>query len=352
MKKVGVLTFHFADNFGAVLQCYALKAFLDGLEGVWAEIINYIPIAYQYPVCWESSYQQKLFCRKRKLFEDFLESRCGVKKPVCHKVTGSGFDICCVGSDQVWNVLGGWTEYFFPNVEKGIKKISYAASVGCSTEFLLLRKEQLADYISKFSAISVRERIHVSPITEISGQECECVLDPTLMIDRKNYDVLIGNKKKEYDPYLFFFWLNNDDSILRGIELANMVARKYGLKIIHSVYQDTEKLLLHNAGCMYYEGIEDFLWYIQNASFIVTNSYHGTIFSILYQKPFYVYTVCSMESRIDTLSEDLKLGSRVVNRFIPWEEISEEVDYDEIMECLNRRRRESAEFLKWALYEA
>ena len=232
MKKVGILTFHYGDNYGAVLQSYALRRTINSLPDCMAEIINYIPANYLAKKI-EAAYDDRAaYLEKRKKFEKFLDTHCGVKKEMVQHVTGEEYDYLCVGSDQVWNPIYFDEEYFFLSASYG-KKISYAASLGKPMKdcefFADMYKQNLAD----FSFLTVRESEHVDFLKETTGKECTLVLDPTLLLKRVDYEQLMCLEDNESEDYILFFWLRDNDVFLRGLELVNSIARKYNYKIVN-----------------------------------------------------------------------------------------------------------------------
>ena len=103
MKKVGILTFHYVDNYGAVLQAYALRKKINELPECRAEIINYVPSGFEYELYGNGEKYRAMLQKKRQSFEAFLSKYCGVNTPIISSVEDSGYDYYCVGSDQVWN---------------------------------------------------------------------------------------------------------------------------------------------------------------------------------------------------------------------------------------------------------
>lgn len=348
MKTVGILTFHFADNYGAVLQCYALRKAINDLPGFDAEIINYIPPQYKYPKRWDNTYEKHMFKQKRIWFDMFLKRRCGISKEVSSLVCGNEYDYYCAGSDQIWNTNDTLLEYFFPHIDANAKRISYAASIGIGVEDRNLNKTVLKKYLPQFKEISVRESEHAALIEKLIGCNCERVLDPTLLLMKDDYEQIVSTEILQKQEFIFLYWLNHNNPA-PGVELANTLSRIYNIPVVHSIVDAPPYMFAKDGGCMFYEGIENFLWYIKNAKFVITNSYHGTIFSIQFERPFYTFIVESMRSRIDTLIETLEIGDRIVKRYLLSNQIEENIDFVSIQDKIERERRKSIAFLKKAL---
>lgn len=350
MKKVGIATFHFSDNYGAVLQCYALQKVINEFDDVCAEVIDYRPHRFCYKKVWTTEKERKLFYEKRKRFEAFLNKHCHMASHRTSVIEGSEYDYCCAGSDQIWSMDPMYREYFFPNVSADVYKFSYAASMGVPVADIRQKEGELIRYLSSFQAVSVREKEHAEYLTEVSGRECRIVIDPVLLLDADAYmSVFSQEDKGEERPFLFFYWLQHDKELFRGVELVNMLARIYNLEVIHSVYGADERMFSRGGRCMYYEGIEDFLWYMKNAAFVVTNSYHGTLLAIQFKVPFYSFVVEILRCRFDTLAEYMDISSRIVTKMIcPWD-ADDKIDFGKIKNEISRFRASSLEYLKEVL---
>lgn len=349
MKTVGILTFHYVDNYGAVLQTYALRHVINNLPGYSADIINYIPPTFSYNKHWKTQMENNLFLRKRKYFTDFLYKKCGIKESLVSFLTGEEYDYFCVGSDQIWNTSFKGLIYFLPFQSDTSQKISYAASVGLSEESPFFNWEYFRKYIPDFSWISVREQEHVKLLESVTDVSCECVLDPVLLLDASDYENIIEKKKLREHEFIFFFWLPHDGSLFRGIEFTNMLSRKYNLPVVHSVINSESYMFYNDDGCMMFEGVGNFLWYIKNASYVVTNSYHATLFSIQYNKVFWSMVVHSMRSRFDSLVRTLGIGERIIKTYLPYDKIDKTIDYKKIYKKIDKERVKSMDYLYKAL---
>lgn len=349
MKTVGILTFHYVDNYGAVLQTFALRNKINTFDGYQAEIINYVPDNFKYGLYENTEEARQLLIRKRRSFENFLSEKCNVNSPIVSKVIGNQYDYYCVGSDQVWNMDFSEKEYFFPHLSESDVRFSYAASIGMSLKKTMHYKDIFEKYVSKFKAVSLREQEHTDFVRESCGKECLCVLDPTLLLMEQEYVPIIASEKLIEKPFIFFFWLRHDSKVMKGVEFANMLSRKYNLPIVHSLYDAKNYTFSLNAGCMIYEGIENFLWYIKNASFVVTNSYHVTLFSMQFKTPFYVFVAEAMRSRIDMLKQIFLIDDHVVEGYMSSSDINDNIDFKFIENILKVERIKSVNYLKKAL---
>lgn len=344
MKKIGILTYHFADNYGAVLQCYALCKAINEFEDCEAQVINYVPSKFKYQSF--KGYRQVLFKHKRSMFNTFLNRYCNIEPEMKNTINYEKYDCICVGSDQVWCTI--YEDYYLPKVE-GVSKISYAASLGYLPESQVLNEDLIRENLPCFDSISIRENIHKKYLCELCGVDCEVVLDPTLLFDKEMYLPLINRIKQKREEFIFLFYLPHDNQYYKAIELANRIAREYNVEIVHSLSDVPENAFARTSKCMIYEGIEDFLYYIKNAKFVITNSYHATLFAIQFEIPFYTLVVESMRSRIDTLVDKLGIESRVLEKGLLEIEIDEEIDWIRLKERMLVEREYSYKYLRRAL---
>lgn len=327
-KKIGILTFHNVYNYGANLQAYALKQYLLE-QGYRAEIIDYHNGKLERQYCeqlspwfavrkrdwilpwrwknvisswrwyqktkgaWELQSQQFVEFQRRYL--DYTNE--GVKTK---DIAAMGYDIIIFGSDQIWDtgITGKHERCYWGDSISKVKKISYAASLYSS---IITRTEEknIRKYLPKFDYLSVREEHLAETIRELIGREVDVVCDPTLLLTAQRYYRLIGEKqKKERKPYILVYMVSE------GKQLID-VAMQYGypVKVLHYYVFQTE-----------YNGIDEdianagpiqFLELLRDAQGIVTNSYHGTVFSILFQKPFTV--VYEKNARIEHLLKTVDL---------------------------------------------
>lgn len=351
MKKVGILTFHYADNYGAVLQAYALRKKINSFDGYEAGLINYVPRGFAYPLPINSEEIYKKMIEKRKLFERFLVERCGIDKPMIHKITGNEYDYYCVGSDQVWNLQSGIVneDFFLANLDDNACKFAYATSITMNVKVAEGYADVFAKYVSGFKAVSLREEEHVEFIEKTCKLPCRTVADPSLLLTAEDYEEVMCQEVLRAEPFIFFFWLQHDHELLKGVEFANMLSRKYGLPVVHSISDAAPCMFAKDGGCMMYEGIEHFLWYIKHARVVVTNSYHATLFSMQFQTKFYVFPIEYMRSRIDMLSTKYDIGERLIERYVDCDKINPEMDFEYIQKTIQKERSDAILYLKDAL---
>lgn len=349
MKRVGMLTFHYATNHGAVLQAYALYKTINGFSNYHADIINYVPEGYSYPVFYNDSMADKQK-KKREKFNRFLSENCGISTPMVHSVTGNMFDVYLVGSDQIWNTdlpEAADHEYFLPNLSCEAKRMAFSASIGMEND--KIDRKFFQEYLSKFYAISLRERSYQKIISELSGKECEYTLDPSMLLKQKDYELLLEEPDAAEGRYLLYFWYGNQDGGLKSIETVNALARKYDLSIKHTFPSDssvTRKMLVNDGGYMFDAGVGEFLWYVKNAQAVVTNSFHGAVFSLLFKRPLYIFYPEKRKCRQENLVDIFHLHDRLISGYVRPDQLNLEMDYTSIFSILEKERARSLSCLK------
>lgn len=323
--KVGILTFHRPANYGAVLQAYGLLTVLQRL-GHEAYVIDYSQdyILRLYKAVRIKSFGQwfrlalhprtfihEIMCtykrsRRNRAFADFRRRKLRLIQPEETDM----MDALVVGSDQVWNMemTGGDKSYFLPDAGFGQLKIAYAASAGQCTSLETTLCGDILRLISEFDAVSVRE---TSLGTFLKGRlhmDFPTVLDPTLLAGREVFQNLVSRRYIPKKKYLLSFSLTKSDV---QESFARVVAREAGIPHVITLVGMNEFRENRDKVCK--AEVEQFVSLVAGASFVVTSSFHGTAFSILFRKPF--ITVGRSEShvsRMKSLLEMLGLSGNLV----------------------------------------
>jgi len=363
--KVGILTFHFANNIGAVLNAYGLQCTLLKM-GIDAYIINFVPsgildhsslIPSPSAAIYDfknasgvlKRYPPRLIARlidlpknrsKSLKFNEFRHNYLKIKDEPFPKLAAchcDSFDACIVGSDQVWNphyLQLSNLAYLLPFKLVNTLKIAYAASVveDLSGKQLNVFKRNL----ESFSSISVRESSTAKTLTRLLGKKVHQTLDPTLLLNESDYNIIIQKSKMQVpNKYIFVYrfgtLFNN-----RVDKMARKLSTKLGIPIV------TIGAGL-NRHC--YVSPTEFIWLLKNAAFVITDSYHGTLLSIKFRKKFFVVFPRSRKMRIDDILNKLGLEDRTGNV----NKIFEDIDYNSVDKLLDQERRYSLSFLKTAL---
>lgn len=352
MKKVGILTINDDGNYGNRLQNFALQEYLKNL-GCKAETIsnqkNIVGINY-FKKKIKSFIKKFLILPKYRRYNNFMlfNKKINYSKYVIddeHIPTklNDMYDFFVVGSDQVWNP--SWNRMSnidFLTFAEFEKRITYSASFGISKVPKNL-EEYYRERISNLNKISVREESGKEIINELTGRkDVEVLIDPTMLLNVDKWEkVLKKPKQLKTNKYILNYFLG-DLSKNRKQEIER-VAKENNCEIID---------LMDENGTFYTSGPSEFLYLEKNAFLICTDSFHSSVFAILFKKPFVIFkrdgNCVDMNSRIETLLSKFKLKNREYNeKCITYENMHP--DYEEAYEILKEEKEKSEKFLKNAL---
>ncbi len=369
MKTVGQLTFHASHNYGSVLQAYALNKWLRD-AGYDTEIINlrntaqrhayrifkvkgkgikrivhFLYFLYTYP---------KLKRRAEK-FEDFINH----VLPVTKEVYDNGnvlkgkvhYDIFVTGSDQVWNPECQDFEsvYYLDFVDKDAKTIAYAPSLG-RTEFNNEQLLLIQNLLENIDYISCREEAGAEVLRKLTTRPVTVVCDPVVLLGRKAWDEFAGVIRWK-EPYILTYFLENNNGSKACLE---ELQKETG----YSVVSLNENIRDFGKGyqCAFDASPQEFVGLFMHASFILTNSFHATAFSTLFQKPF--YTICGLKAnrgnpndsrKTDYLNRVGLTERAILGDQLPPKEKWFDLDYELCQRKINEFRNHSEKYLKSAL---
>lgn len=351
--KIGILTFHNAYNYGAVLQAYALQEVLIGL-GNEVEIIDYrnskIDRFHNYWSLKCNSFVKVLYRllfsyaplkKKERYFYDFLTNYLHLSKMRYNQnCTPSGYDLYIIGSDQVWNPLitGGIDPYYWGALFKDGKTISYAASSGSMDKLPSEDLRKIQRYLSNFSSVSVREDHLKDFLDSKFSVSSQVVLDPTLLAGRDCFEKICAERLID-EPYVLIYQVESNPRLL---EIARVVALKYKAKIVLIGLDTFQNKNKYPDIDVISPNVPDFLSLFKYAECVVALSFHGTAFSLLFEKEFYSVRGGNM-ARVSSILEPLGLLERIIDT-------KESIDYSLIdfseVNCrLKILRDDSKEFL-------
>jgi len=368
MKKIGIITFHNVQNAGAMLQAFALKKYLE-TKGYEVYFIDYIQkkllernAIYRNPFRRAiSNYRHNknpitflkivihgiitnmFFLRRlsvQKIFDEFRQKN--FKIMALELIASTHFYALIAGSDQIWNsnLIGGSLDpiYFLSFSDINALKISYAASAGG----LLSEKDLLVlpDLLKNLDYISVREKELAEQISPFTDKPVYTVLDPTLLLKKEEWLPLI-NKKFTHDPYIFLYVLEENRLLYKTVEY---LSKKYKLKIVELGFKKRTSSTL----VKHYDPF-DFLSIIQNADYIVTNSFHGAVFSIVFEKQFIIIPHSTRNTRLENLLKSVDLLDRVIHEDSNLDMLGDISHFSEIKNKLNVLKESSENYLKMSL---
>lgn len=323
--KTGILTFHNACNYGAVLQCYALQEVLIGMghdvdvidyRNKWVEDIYkpfslYILKHYKRNPRTFLKYIFGYFDRKRLLslklhvFSDFIQHNLKLSEfDYVAKKAKKVYDVIFIGSDQLWGLscLGGtFDDVYLGNFShKKTKLVGYAISADLKSFQTLEKSNLLLSVMNNFSAFSCREEKNADFLQEATHMPIDVCIDPTLLLPKEGWEKIV-NKQWEDKTYIVLYHVRNKETQKQYmIDQANKIAKTIG-----------DNCEVIDLGKSY--KVEDFVSAIKYAKLVITSSFHATVFSLIFRTPFYSIVLNDgYDGRYVSLLQKLNLDSRIV----------------------------------------
>lgn len=348
MKKIGIITFHRALNYGAVLQAYALCESLKKLDSnIVVEIIDYRNDNIEkgrklkerlLPFSIKNVLRTFLLVKKVKKFNIFINGNLSLSKKIYSKDNfielSRDYDKIIVGSDQVWNfnITGNDKNYLLDSLT--CSKYSYAASLGLNyldNETLEVFKKLLCD----FKMISVREEEAKEILRKISSKII-VTLDPTLLLTANDWKNIVDYKKN--DKYILVYNIKKPDYLL---DIAKKVSNETNYKVVF-----IPNGIFPKFGKLEFPSISRFVGLFKNAEYVLTNSFHGTVFSTIFHKKMLIElnSKGTGNDRIVTLTKMCGLENRVFAG--EYNIIYEDINWKNVDKLIQERRIESINYLK------
>ena len=330
-KKIATITYHASYNYGSNLQAFALQEKVKKMiPDCQYSIINLRTTIQKnmYKNIFELPglknkvkrlmflNRKKEFMRKQEYFEDFITNKLNLTDEYSSleelNKAKLDYDYYISGSDQVWNLRAydfDWANYL-EFVKKG-KRISYAASIGpVNYKFSDEERERIKRDIEKYSNISVREKSTADRIKEITGLDSLINIDPTLLLTKDEWNTLIptDEEKTKLGKYILFYDLKNKEE---DWQMVKYISENLKLPVIITKLP-AKYLYKYNFNLKLDVGPVQFINLIKNADLVISSSFHGTVFSILFEKKF--LSINGMEDlRIKDLLELGKLENQAIN---------------------------------------
>lgn len=366
---IGLLTFYWADDFGAMLQCFALKEHLNTYEKT--VVIPYFPkeLRGRYRILHKKSWQStrskiaemikpptvlntinrriKMVNFRKQHFRDASKTiALSSEIPQCF----SNIDTYVVGSDQVWNpkITEGFQDGYFctfkNDTKKGTRFVSYAASIGMSA-FENDYDEYFRSNLQNFDDISIREAGSREYLSQFCEKEPICVLDPVFLLSHSQWEEQIKSIPKHTEKYIFVYCAEENKELM---SYAKKLASEKGLKIYvgDNIFQqwffrqDHSNITLKNEANPF-----DTLSYLRDAEYVVTNSFHGLVTSIIFEKQFAVFPHSIRSERQTSLLNTAQLNARVVTDIDSFN-IDEKIDYANAKTLLDVQIKDSKDFIQ------
>lgn len=380
MAKIGLCIVYRNNNYGSILQSFATLVELDTL-GFEYEIIRYekrkdiwfylksIPRLLNKDMVYTKmrSLKRKLGKKRDKAFQanDAIRNRAFQRftdiyfKPYTEIIDNYdslrekaySYQNVLVGSDQLWLPAGLESNFYnLMFVPDNVNKIAYAASFGVSV-IPDRQKEKTITYLKRINHISVREHSGQKIIKELTGKEVPVIVDPTLVIGKDHWDRFIPDQKIINEEYIFCYFLGNNPS---QREEAKKLSNKTGLKIVTLRHLDEYIASDESFGdyAPYDVGPAEFVNLIRHATYICTDSFHGSVFSLINHKQFvsfnrYSEGTNSRNSRLDTLFFNAGVNRRFSGDII--EDMMKPIDYESVDANLEKCRKFAQDYLRGAL---
>lgn len=359
--KIGILTFHNAYNYGAVLQTYATQELVKSL-GHEVEVIDYrckaidddysrrkFHLRY---VPKKRFYKIPLYCiekyfywKRRKRFNTFSDKYIMLSKKTYfqgNEISLHDYNVVLIGSDQLWNksLTGGLDKIYWGQFDTSVGTCKVAWSVCMNTiNMTAVETSLIKEYLKSFSAISVRENTLQTLISKLTDKKVWHTLDPTLLLPPQKWEDVCHPVKES--NYMAVYAVRKEEET---ISFARQLASKLNKKLI--IIRSYSKWYVSSENKEYC-GPDDFLSLIKYADYVVTSSFHGTVFSLIFQRQF-VCPILDGNLRIEDLLHTAGLSNRFVKDFkealsLPL------IDYNHHSDQLELKRKETIDFLSNAL---
>lgn len=360
--KIGILTYHRAENYGALLQAYGLKTYLETL-GHDVSFVDYWPDYHKeyfdlFPIAKYKSADYKtrlkiiinycLFYPVRKTrkthLQEFMFKHLGLPKNIKYSndsATCNDYDVVFYGSDQIWRKQGMPSHPGFDLWYLGSdniithKKIAYAASMGHANlqteDYAVLKKE-----FQNFSSISVREKSLELLVADL-GFPCKQVIDPVFLLSKAQWQELSHSARKMSEcKYILIYNLLSSQETVR---FAEKLSREKKLPII----EINKRYVLSQFGNRYNHTarVEEFLWLIENAEYVVSNSFHGVALSIIFQKQFFAVGMGEKADRVVSLLDILGIK----DQYILADTIDNGINYGLVLQNMNKEIERSTKYI-------
>lgn len=381
---IGVCIKYFHSNYGGMLQAYATTAILEDM-GLQYELIRYekhrtpVQIIKSLPrllnsVLLNDKYEsllQKLgekmhpefaaeHAKRKECFAAFCDERftklSSIFKGYPALCNGAKrYDAVITGSDQLWSPAGLPTNYYnLQFVPDEIRKVSFASSFGVSN-IPWYQKKRTKEYLDRIPFVSMRENRGAQIVKELTGREVPVLMDPVFYFDKEGWERLIPYETNDWGEYIFCYFLGDN---LEHRKAARQLAEKTGLKIVTMRHLDRYVPEDETFGDIapYEVDPGQFLNILRNAAYVCTDSFHGSVFSIIHEKKFLVFnryssqSVTSKNSRIDSLCNNLGLENRrYQSSEAICDTINNPIDYVSVKQKLEAYHRETEAYLTMAL---
>lgn len=367
--KVDIITRHSVPNYGSLLQAYATQKIIEDM-GFEAEIINYTRYDERYKNLvnsllngkkWDKNFMTRLIYKAIQIpnysimYRKFKDYRKNFLKE--SKIEYGNLnelqenipiaDVYCSGSDQIWGKIGKSEfdeAYFLKFVnDKNKKCIAYASSFGKEKIDKNL-ENKLHELLKHYSQILVREDTAKEILKRHGFNNVEQVLDPTLLLNREQWEELANKGKNKYKKYILIYQLHENKKFDR---YAKEFSKKTGLKLLRispSIYH-----IKRSGKMIYLPNQYEFLALFKNAEYVLTDSFHATVFSIIFNKKFIDVLPGVTSTRIISILNLVGLQERILRNYEDFSFITKKIDFSSCNKQIEMERKKSIKMFKNAI---
>ena len=379
--KVGTLSIYNLDNYGTLLQGYALQETVEQM-GHSCHLISYnithspftllrffiysltqnglsltLKGVKKYLTHQKALPSLPVLTPSHDIFEDFRDNYLHLTEITYNPKTlmshPPGYDAYIVGSDNIWvigdeiGISDGGARFYLDFVSQGKKRISYAASMG-NPEIPHHFQKRLVELLQNIDFISVRERTTTEVLSQLTQRDVAAVCDPTLLLASYQWDKLISPSSLSQDegPYILVYVIHPYAEDAPPFQFARRLSADSSYRIKYIGYNYVNSNPIFNT-----VPVPEFLESFKNAAYVITNTFHGTMFSLIFRKNFYVFKPKAGPIRISDVLETVALSNRMVETIEEAISLPMDIDYSESEGKIERFRSESLLWLRNALDE-
>lgn len=356
MKKVLFITRHAVPNYGSILQAIASVEYFR-LNGIEAEVLDYVPQNEKpenlyIPMLASSRFSNYRFLKgvytlirrpdfkiMGEKFREYQKNLLPLTKEYNHLDENSElvkYDAYITGSDQVWGkiALDPYDKHYFWDFIKDDNIFSFSASFG-KTQYSKEELEVFEELLKKYRGITVRENTALDILKKMNIYNAKQILDPTLLVEKKYWNSFASSCMKR-DKYIVVYQIHDNKEM-------NVYAKKMekylGIPLIR--VSNSFSHIIRNGKLVYLPTPEEFLGLIRSAEYVLTDSFHATVFSILFERNFSIVHSGVTNTRIESLLKTFDLENRSIKGFDDFTQTQRRIDYQKVNEILEKEREKS-----------
>ena len=374
-KKVAIMTFQRAHNYGSILQAHALQKYINEKENVDCKVIDFSNAAQQemYRVFRKKKTIHNiirniitffLYFPIKRQFDDFntfientliLTDNKFASVQELEELDGQ-YDVFIAGSDQVWNVMcPDADDAYYLNFVKKSDKVAYAPSFGAENLAVVKKKEieKYKKYLNSFKALSIREENGQKWIVELIGRKPKLLIDPTLFYDREYWQTLMSPSLFT-GKFILYYSFHYSEEINKEVK---KISKRLGMPVVilNARAWVFNGCALHGFKLAKHGGPAEFLRLINDAELVLSNSFHGTVFSVLFEKKFwflYGSVQAPLDDRALTLVKQPGIENRVLRiAEIKGKDLMQNIDYMLVKQRIRKLRDDAFCYVKEYIIE-